>query len=417
MLAARALAGAARSEGAVRAAGDGDAAGVLRRRRRPRGCARRARSTCSGSRTSPASTARSSRRSAGDRPSRLHAQPRARGGRRRRPHRGRGEVSPLDAWARPGRDNVQLLGRLAGGIVEARFVDPPSGPRASRLAALQAAVLDRRPIARPKRQAADDSLTVVPAPDPRRELETIAAEIWSRLRADETLTFADFAVIVPPASAPVYLPLAQAVFDAASRLPHTIVDLPRPAERRILDLVGMLLELPLGALGRPDLLRVAMHPAVARALPRRRSRGLAGALRGAGDRARRRPRRAGAELPRARPHQLGAGAAAAGAGGVPLGARSGEERPFLLDGEEVLPVDLPPTVEPAARALGIIARATDRLRRGRPRRRGAVRGARGAAAADDRRDDPPRARRRGGPGRRAPRRSPRSPRSCRLRCR
>ena len=213
-----------------------------------------------GIRTSPASTAPSSR-SWPPRPSctstpsaptglRLALRCRASSG---------ADDSPLDLWARPGRDNVQLLSRLAGGEVDARFIAAPTGPRAPRLAALQAAVLERRPVPARSTRADDDSLTVVPATDPRRELETIAAEIWARMRADETLTFSDFAVIVPAASAPVYLPIAQAVFEAASCLPHTIVDLPRPAERRILDVVGLLLELPLGSLGRPDLLRVAMH--------------------------------------------------------------------------------------------------------------------------------------------------------------
>ncbi len=266
------------------------------------------------------------------------------------------ERSPLDDWARPGRDNVQLLGRLAAGEIDARFVAAPAGPRVPRLAALQAAVLDRRPISFPTTAAGDDSLTVVPAPDPRRELETIAAEIWTRMRADETLTFSDFAVIVPAASAPVYLPLAQAVFEAASRLPHTIIDLPRPAERRILDVVGLLLELPLGSLGRPDLLRVAMHPAVARRFPDvdpEEWLALCEALeivRGA-DRA----DQAESYLTRDRTSwEQGLRRLALGA--FLTGPRGGEQRPFLLDGQEVLPFDLPPGLEPAARALGTIAR-------------------------------------------------------------
>ena len=264
--------------------------------------------------------------------------------------------SPLDAWARPGRDNVQLLSRLAGGQIDARFVAPRSGPRAPRLAALQTAVLERRPVSSRSAGGSDDSLTVVPASDPRRELETIAAQIWSRMRADETLTFSDFAVIVPAASAPVYLPLAQAVFEAASRLPHTIVDLPRPAERRILDVVALLLELPLGSLGRPDLLRVAMHPAVARRFPDVDPEdwlALCEALeivRGA-DRA----DQIESYLTRDRTSwEQGLRRLALGA--FLSGPRSGEERPFILDGEAVLPFDLPPGLEPAARALGIIAR-------------------------------------------------------------
>jgi exodeoxyribonuclease V gamma subunit len=266
------------------------------------------------------------------------------------------QASPIDLWARPGRDNVRLLARLAGGTVDARFVQPPAGPRAPRLAALQKAVLDRAPLTRRKRAAFDESLTVVPAADPRRELETIAAEIWSRVRGDETLTFADFAVIVPPASAAAYLPLAQAVFEQASRLPHTIVDLPRPAERRIVDVVGLLLELPLGSLARPDLLRVAMHPTVARRFPDVDPEdwlALCEALeivRGA-DRA----DQPASYLERDRT-SWDQGLRRLALGAFLSGPRSGEERPFVLDGETLLPFDLAPDLEPAARALGIVAR-------------------------------------------------------------
>ncbi|HEY4394678.1 MAG TPA: exodeoxyribonuclease V subunit gamma [Polyangia bacterium] len=266
------------------------------------------------------------------------------------------EMSALDLWARPGRDNAQLLARLAAGSVDARFVDPPGGARAPLLAAVQKAALERAPIARGKR-ASDDSLTVVRATDPRRELETIAAQIWSRVRSHETLTFADFAVVVPQASAAVYLPLAQAVFDEASGLPHTIVDLPRASERRILDVVALLLELPLGSLGRPDLLRVAMHPAVARRFPEvdpEQWLALCEALeivRGA-DRASEPP----SYLERDRT-SWDQGLRRLALGAFLSGPRAGEERPFVLDGEAMLPFDLPPDLEPAARALGMMARA------------------------------------------------------------
>ncbi len=277
--------------------------------------------------------------------------------------------SPLEQWARPGRDNVQLLARLAGAAVDARFLDPAAGARAPRLAALQKAVLDRAPMPRRKRSSSDESLTVVPATDPRRELETIAAEIWSRVRGDETLTFADFAVVVPAASAAVYLPLAQAVFEQASRLPHTIVDLPRSAERRILDVVALLLELPLGSLGRPDLLRVAMHPTVARRFPDVDPEdwlALCEALeivRGA-DRA----DQPDSYLERDRT-SWDQGLRRLALGAFLSGPRSGAEEPFVLDGEAMLPVDLAPDLEPAARALGIVAReliAFARAGRGAP---------------------------------------------------
>jgi exodeoxyribonuclease V gamma subunit len=266
-----------------------------------------------------------------------------------------GNGSPLDPWGRPGRDNIELLARLTGGAVDARFVEPPGGARASRLAALQKAVLDRGSVPRRKR-AADDSLTVVPAADPRRELETIAAEIWSRVRADDTLTFADVAVVVPKASADVYLPLAQAVFDQASHLPHTIIDLPRPTERRISDVVGLLLELPLGSLGRPDLLRVAMHPTVARRFPDvdpEEWLALCEELeivRGA-----HRADQPESYLERDRT-SWDQGLRRLALGAFLSGPHGGEERPFVLDGEAILPFDVAPDREPAARALGIIAR-------------------------------------------------------------
>ena len=86
------------------------------------------------------------------------------------------------------------------------------------------------------------------------------------------LRFSDFAVIVPPSAAGRYLPLARSVFHDAADLPHTLVDLPPPGEGRIGEAVELLLALPESNLARPDLLRLAMHPAVARPISRGRSR-------------------------------------------------------------------------------------------------------------------------------------------------
>src|SRR4029077_10234277 len=69
------------------------------------------------------------------------------------------------------------------------------------------------------------------------------------------------------ASAAMYLPLAREVFGAASELPHTVLDLPSPAEGHVVEAVLLLLALPMGALGRRDLLPLMMHPTVARRFP------------------------------------------------------------------------------------------------------------------------------------------------------
>src|SRR4029078_5562913 len=113
------------------------------------------------------------------------------------------------------------------------------------------------------------SLVLCGAPDPRRELETVAAEIWSLVRRDETLKFDDFAVVVPASSAATYLPLALEMFTVASALPHTVLYLPSPAEGHIVEAIALLLALPTGPLGRRDLLPLLMHPTGGRRFPGR----------------------------------------------------------------------------------------------------------------------------------------------------
>ncbi len=104
-------------------------------------------------------------------------------------------------------------------------------------------------------------------PDPRRELETIAAEIWRLVResdgAPAPLRFNEIAVLVPGREAAARLAMASAVFREASDLPHSVADLPLPADSRVAEAVDLLLALPLGNLIRQDLLRLLMHPAVA----------------------------------------------------------------------------------------------------------------------------------------------------------
>ncbi|HXU61581.1 MAG TPA: exodeoxyribonuclease V subunit gamma [Polyangia bacterium] len=264
------------------------------------------------------------------------------------------EGGALDAWARPGRENAAMLLELAAGDADARFVDPLDTAGGA-LATLQRRVLDRETSASPA-ITPDDTLVIQPSPDARRELEGIAAEIWASVRADPTRSFADFAVVVPPAAASSYLPLAQEVFDAASRLPCTVLDVPRAAERRIFAAATALLELPLGQLARPDVLRVAMHPAVARRFPDVDPEDWLALcedleiVRGAD--------RDG--LPRTYLERdrisWNQGLRRLALGAFLSGPRSGEEARFVLDGEPLLPAELSAAAEPAGRALCLLAR-------------------------------------------------------------
>jgi exodeoxyribonuclease V gamma subunit len=267
------------------------------------------------------------------------------------------EENPLLAlWGRPGRDSIRLYNDLSDCDFHERFEDPAAGaPRPTLLATLQREVLDRAPRSRAA-AAADDSLVMFGAPDPRRELETVAAEIWSLVGRDDTLRFDDFAVVVPAASADTYLPLAREVFTAASELPHTVLDLPSPAEGHILGAVELLLALPSGPLARRDLLQLAMHPAVARRFPDVDPELFLALceqlviVRGAD----------GADLADSYLEQdrvsWDQGLRRLALGAFLSGRRSGEERPFLFGGEPVLAAELPADAEPAARALGVIAR-------------------------------------------------------------
>ena len=174
----------------------------------------------------------------------------------------------LSLWGRPGRDNIRLLNQLSECDFDARFADPVAaagGGPARVLHHLQRDILDRVPARASDGRLAldDDSVTVLACPDPRRELETIAAEIWRLVRADETLRFNEIALLVPGRDAAARLAMASAVFREASDLPHSVADLPLPGESRVAEAIDLLLALPLGNLIRQDLLRLLMHPAVA----------------------------------------------------------------------------------------------------------------------------------------------------------
>jgi exodeoxyribonuclease V gamma subunit len=268
-----------------------------------------------------------------------------------------GDENPLLAlWGRPGRDSIRLYNELSDCNFHERFEDPAAGMASpTLLATLQREVLERAPRSGDPAPR-DESLVMFGAPDPRRELETVAAEIWSLVRRDGTLRFDDFAVVVPASSSATYLPLAREVFAAASELPHTVVGLPSAAEGHVLAAVELLLALPSGPLGRPELLQLAMHPTVARRFPDVDPEAFLalceqlGIVRGAdgGDLA-----DSYADDDRVSWDQ---GLKRLALGAFLSGRRSGEERPFSFDGQAMLAAELPPGAEPAARALGVIAR-------------------------------------------------------------
>jgi exodeoxyribonuclease V gamma subunit len=83
------------------------------------------------------------------------------------------------------------------------------------------------------------------------------------MREDESLRFDDVAVLVPPGDAAAYAAHLPAAFREAYDLPHQIVGLPPVEPSRIEEAIELLLGLPLGRFTRAELLRLAVHPAVA----------------------------------------------------------------------------------------------------------------------------------------------------------
>jgi exodeoxyribonuclease V gamma subunit len=263
------------------------------------------------------------------------------------------ETPALALWARPGRENIALHNQLSDCDFVSRFGDPIDG---TALAHLQRDILDRAPArtGKARLQLSDDSVTVLPCPDPRRELEAIAAEIWRLMRPG--LRFTDVAIVVPPGSAETYLPLAATVLREASDLPHTIIDAPATTGSRALEAVTLLLGLPLSPLGRPDLLRLLMHPCVAARFPDADPRdwlALAEELdivRGAdrGD-------HAGTYVEKDR-FNWDQGIRRLALGAFLAGPRSGEERGFEMEGERYLPAELSPELQASGQGMGALAR-------------------------------------------------------------
>ncbi len=194
----------------------------------------------------------------------------------------------LRLWGQAGREATRLINDLTNSDFEDHFVDPiantvgGSEARPTLLRSLQRELLNRQPPGTDTggwETDVDDSIVVLGAPNPRRELETIAAEIWAMVRADAAtppdaagiaehlpMRFSDIAVVVAGPDEP-YLPLARAVFREASHLPHTIVDQPLGASSALVGGVLALLALPLGPFTRREVLDVITHPNVRARFP------------------------------------------------------------------------------------------------------------------------------------------------------
>ena len=171
----------------------------------------------------------------------------------------------LALWARPGRENLRRLARVAGATFAPDF---PAGDATTLLHRLQADIVNRRaPDAGGAPAELDASLRVLPCPSLRRELEVVAAEIWSLLRKEPTLRACDVAVIVPEKSKDLYLAQLPAVFHESCDLPHNVADAGAAGSHRVALAIALLIELPFSTFSRRDFLPLLTHPCLMARFP------------------------------------------------------------------------------------------------------------------------------------------------------
>ncbi|HEV8238385.1 MAG TPA: exodeoxyribonuclease V subunit gamma [Thermoanaerobaculia bacterium] len=175
---------------------------------------------------------------------------------------------PLRLWGRPGREHVRMLDDLTECAFEERFA-AADATDTSLLAAVQSDVLRRAATGERSSRAEwarDGSVSLLAAPDLRREVEAVADAIWELVAASEgtadPLRFSEVAVIVNAGARDRYLPQVQAVFGEFHGIPCNVADLPFAGERRVAEAARLLLALPFGRFTRAEVLRVMLHPAV-----------------------------------------------------------------------------------------------------------------------------------------------------------
>ncbi|HJW13976.1 MAG TPA: exodeoxyribonuclease V subunit gamma [Thermoanaerobaculia bacterium] len=184
------------------------------------------------------------------------------------------EAPALRLWGRPGRENVRLLHATSECECVPCFDDSP-GREPTLLRQIQRDILVREPERATPAPGGDfegdRSLAIFACPGIRREVETIAAEIWALVEEDgkkgaadgrAPLRFNDIAVILPASELATYQAHTASVFSETYEIPYNLVDLPLAAESRLVEAAGLLLSLAFSRFTRQDVLRVATHPCV-----------------------------------------------------------------------------------------------------------------------------------------------------------
>ncbi len=174
----------------------------------------------------------------------------------------------LQAWGRPGRENIRLLNQWSDWNFQPWFVEMATfssnaqyfeSTQSSTLNQIKHDILCRQP----RRTSSlnmdqDNSLVVMACANPRREVEAVANMIWDLIRNDSDLKLNDCAVITH--NMELYQHEIEQVFESIHDLSYHLVDGISGSAGRLEDAVNSLLGLCFTEYSRRDLFKLIKNP-------------------------------------------------------------------------------------------------------------------------------------------------------------
>ena len=174
----------------------------------------------------------------------------------------------LQAWGRPGRENIRLLNQWSDWNFEPWFVEVApfsengkfcENTQLSNLTQIKQDILCRQP----RRTSSlnmdqDNSLVVMACANPRREVEAVSNMIWELIRNDPDLKLNDCAVIAHDME--LYQHEIEQAFESIHNLSYHLVDGISGSAGRLEDAVNSLLGLCFTEYSRRDLFKLINNP-------------------------------------------------------------------------------------------------------------------------------------------------------------
>jgi len=174
----------------------------------------------------------------------------------------------LQAWGRPGRENIRLLNQWSDWNFEPWFAESApfsaneqhlENPQPRILNQIQHDILCRQPRrSNSLNLEQDNSLVVLACANPRREVEAVANMIWDLIRNDPDLKLNDCAVITHDME--LYQHEIEQVFESIHDLPYHLIDGISGSAGRLEDAANSLLGLCFTEYSRRDLFKLINNP-------------------------------------------------------------------------------------------------------------------------------------------------------------